>query len=53
MLLLRFVKKFGCVGAVGVSWTRPDALEVKRVSSDKDAHGFGGHAVFEVTFLFR
>lgn len=38
----------GSAGAVGVSWTRPDALEVKRVSSDKDAHGFGGHAVFEV-----
>lgn len=41
----------GSAGGVDVSWTRTDALEVKRVSSDRDAYGFGGHAVFEIRVI--
>lgn len=41
----------GSVGAVEVSWTRTDALQVKRTTGDKDACGVGGHASYEVMVI--
>ncbi|MCO5578577.1 hypothetical protein L7F22_032421 [Adiantum nelumboides] len=38
----------GSAGGVHVSWANKVSLQVKRVSSERDAYGFGGHAVYEI-----
>ncbi|KAH7441880.1 hypothetical protein KP509_03G060400 [Ceratopteris richardii] len=41
----------GSAGAVGVSWTKTEALGIKRISSEREAFGFAGHAIFEVRVI--
>ncbi|KAI5054712.1 hypothetical protein GOP47_0029857 [Adiantum capillus-veneris] len=43
----------GSAGGVQVSWTNTDALQVKRISSEREAYGFGGHAVYKIWIVDR